>query len=199
MSEPWPIWADEPIELMPFDDGWAQAAATERDALHAALAGFGVGAIHHIGSTAIPGLLAKPILDLMAASDGIGALDASPDFASAAAAASGSAVPAIDAALAELGYQRVPPELDARPWRRFYIKPRQQRRYAHLHLLSASHPRWREALWFRDFLRAHDRERDAYAALKRDLAESHRRDREAYSRGKAEFVSAIVARARAGR
>ena len=186
-DDTWPVWAREPVTLMPFDLSWKDAADTECTALRTV---FGSAAIHHIGSTAIAGLPAKPILDFMAASDVLDA--AGGNIATLENAASEQ----LDANLAALGYERVPPQLDAREWRRFYVKPREQRRYAHLHVVMSSHPRWRDALLFRDFLRSQNGAREAYAALKQRLAQQHEHDREAYSAGKSGFVATILARAR---
>jgi GrpB-like predicted nucleotidyltransferase (UPF0157 family) len=94
--------------------------------------------------------------------------------------------------LAPDGWNYVPPELDERPWRRFYVLVRDDRRAAHLHLLTADTPGWQEQLDFRDLLRADPDLRDAYATLKRHLASRHADDREAYTEGKRDFVRAVL-------
>jgi hypothetical protein len=76
----------------------------------------------------------------------------------------------------------VPPELDARPWRRFLVKVAAGHRVAHLHLLDPGAPRWAEQMWFRDRLR--DRP---------GLAAEYAGDREAYAKGKAAFVRRVLA------
>lgn len=170
----WPAYATEPVEVVPPDPAWAGRAAREIVALRTALAPWLVDDVHHVGSTAVPGLAAKPIIDLMAGVRSV---------AGAAAA---------DDAVAGLGYELVPPGIDGRPWRRTYIKPRRARRYAHLHLVEPAHPRWAESLTFRDRLQRDAAVRRAYASLKRRLAEHHGDDREAYTEAKASFVREVL-------
>lgn len=165
----WPAWATEAIEIADADPAWPARAAALIAGLEARLAPWLRGGVHHVGSTAVPGLAAKPILDLMA---GVAALDS----------------PAV-AALVGAGWHLVPPELDARPWRRLLVEVTGGRRSAHLHLMIAGSDRWLEQLRFRDRLRASPGLRAEYAALKRRLAGQHRGDREAYSRAKAAFVA----------
>lgn len=56
---------DEPIRLVPYDPSWPERFAEERDALEQAIGAWAIGGIHHIGSTAVPGLDAKPIIDIL--------------------------------------------------------------------------------------------------------------------------------------
>jgi GrpB-like predicted nucleotidyltransferase (UPF0157 family) len=127
-----------------------------------------------VGSTAVPGLAAKPVIDLAAPlrslTDGVAAGDA----------------------LAATDWHLVPPELDGRPWRRLHVLPDGARRVAHLHLVAASHPRWREMLSFRDQLRRHPQLASEYARVKRRAAEAHADDREAYTAAKADFVARVL-------
>jgi GrpB-like predicted nucleotidyltransferase (UPF0157 family) len=97
--------------------------------------------------------------------------------------------------LAADGWCYVPPELDQRPWRRFFVKPDEsgQHRVAHLHLIQAGHPRWGEQLAFRDALRRDGQLARQYEDLKRLLAARHADDREAYSAAKAAFVANALA------
>jgi GrpB-like predicted nucleotidyltransferase (UPF0157 family) len=133
-----------------------------------------VDGVEHVGSTAVPGLAAKPIIDLMA-------LVRDPD-----AVVEQAAEP-----LAADGWCYVPPELDSGgSWRRFFVKPDPsgQHRYAHLHLIAAGHPRWSDQIAFRDALCRDDELAGRYAYLKRQLAAEHADDREAYTDAKGEFV-----------
>lgn len=132
------------------------------------------GEVQHVGSTAVPGLPAKPIVDLLAPIVSV--------FESEAA----------DRTLRDAGWQLVPAELDQRSWRRFYILPEAARRIAHLHLLERQHIRWQQTLAFRDALRGQPVLVEAYAALKRDLARQHRDDREAYTAAKTEFIERVL-------
>jgi len=139
-----------------------------------------VDGVEHVGSTAVPGLAAKPIIDLMAS---VRDLDAVVDQAGQPLWAD--------------GWRYVPPELDNRPWRRFFVKPDEsgQHRYAHLHVIAAGHPRWADQLAFRDALRRDDELARRYGDLKRRLAAEHAEDREAYTDAKGEFVRDTLAAA----
>jgi GrpB-like predicted nucleotidyltransferase (UPF0157 family) len=171
----WPAWATEPVVIVDYDQGWALQAAQERRRLRTLLGPWLVDDIHHVGSTAIPGLPAKPIIDLMA---GVGSLDAAPAMARV---------------LTPHHWHLVPPELDARQWRRLLVKVAAGHRVAHLHLLDPGTTRWAEQLRFRDRLCARPALAAEYAELKRRLAREHADDREAYAEGKAAFVRRVLA------
>jgi GrpB-like predicted nucleotidyltransferase (UPF0157 family) len=132
-----------------------------------------VDGIEHVGSTAVPGLAAKPIVDLMAS---VRDLAVDPDL------------------LTAHGWCYVPPELDGRPWRRFFVKPDEsgQHREAHLHVIQAGHPRWTDQLRFRDALRGDGRLARRYEDLKYRLSAQHGHDREAYTEAKADFVAKVL-------
>jgi len=170
----WPAWATEQVDVVPPDGTWRQSGEHERRLLDSVLAPWLVAPVEHVGSTAVPGLAAKPILDLQAA---VNDLDCAGDVA---------------AALAPAGWHQVPPELDGRPWRRLLVKAEGDRRVAHLHLMWFAHARWREQLLFRDALRADVELARRYAAVKLALAKQHTYDREAYTAGKAAFIAAAL-------
>ncbi|AFH64925.1 GrpB family protein [Paenibacillus caseinilyticus] len=170
----WPAWAVEPVTLAPPDPQWPAQGENLRQELASLLLPFGVTEIEHIGSTSIPGLSAKPVLDLMAAVRGW------------------EDVPGIARTLAPYHWHFVPPELDERPWRRFFVRAPKDRRTAHLHLLLDGDPHWEEQLCFRNRLRTDDTLRDAYAALKAKLAADFREDREAYTAAKSEFIRSVL-------
>lgn len=137
-----------------------------------------VEGVEHIGSTAVPGLSAKPIVDLMAS---VTDLD--------------TVVTEASERLAADGWCYVPTALDRRPWRRFFVKPDPAGRHreAHLHLVEAGHQRWADQIRFRDALRADDGLARAYEDLKRRLATQSAHDREAYTAGKSAFVANVLA------
>ncbi len=168
-----PAWAFEAVHLSAYDPGWPARAAAYADELRPALDPWLVSPIEHVGSTSVPGLAAKPVIDLMAL---VRDLDA--------------AVAAVAPALAERGWRYVPPDLDGRPFRRFLAKvtPDERHRLAHLHLMAPGAARWDQQLRFRDALRARPALRDEYAAVKLRLARAHPDDRERYTDEKAEFV-----------
>ncbi len=174
MSEQWPTWATQAVEIRAWNPTWQQEAIDLIGDLGARLEPWLGGCIEHVGSTAVPNLAAKPIIDLMAPV--------------ASLSESGNA----DRALAEAGWHLVPPELDGRPWRRMYVLPDGDRRTAHLHLVESGHPRWHEALRFRNQLRQHPELAEKYARLKRIAAEVHRRDRDAYTEAKSAFVREVI-------
>jgi GrpB-like predicted nucleotidyltransferase (UPF0157 family) len=170
----WPAWATEKVEVLPADPAWQERGQKERLLLEATLGAWLIAPIEHVGSTAVPNLSAKPILDFQAA---VTNLECAADLASA---------------LAPAGWHYVPPELDARAWRRFFVKVAQGRRVAHLHVMLFSNARWRRQLAFRDALRADPGLIQRYAALKKALASQHVTDREAYTAGKADFIAAVL-------
>ena len=132
--------------------------------------------VEHIGSTAVPGLSAKPVLDLM------GVVSSTE--------AGGALVPA----LTGLGYEARPdPDVPDR----LFLRKRSPRgvRTHHLSLVTAGSRFHRLHLAFRDHLRSHPEEVAAYAALKTALAKAHAHDREAYTSGKTDFIRAALARA----
>jgi GrpB-like predicted nucleotidyltransferase (UPF0157 family) len=163
--------ADDPIVLAPPDPLWPAQFAAERDAIAAALAPWLAGAPEHIGSTAVPGLPAKPIIDIMAP---VVSLAASRDAIQAAAG---------------LQYVHAAYQADRMHW---FCKPGPQHRTHHLHLVPLNSPLWRERLAFRDALRANAALRDAYAGLKQRLAAAHPTDREAYTDAKTAFIEAVL-------
>ncbi len=172
--EAWPIWATEPVVIVDYDDRWALQAAEERQCLLGLLGLWLVEDVHHVGSTAIPGMPAKPIIDLMA---GVGSLDDAP---------------ALARVLAPHDWHFVPPQRDARLWRRFFVKVASGHRIAHLHLLDPGTTQWAEQLRFRDRLSTQPALAAKYAELKRRLAARVSHDREAYTEGKSPFVRRVL-------
>jgi GrpB-like predicted nucleotidyltransferase (UPF0157 family) len=169
-SDTWPAWATAPVLVAPHDPGWSRRGRELAARLDELLVAWRTRPTEHVGSTAVPGLAAKPVLDLQVAL---------PDFAGTAE---------IMVALARDGWHPVPPELDRRPWRRFFVLPDGERRAAHLHLLLDGGDRWRAQLAFRDALRASAELAAEYAGIKRELAAANPHDREAYTRGKDDFL-----------
>lgn len=163
--------ADAPIEIIPYDPSWPVRFLEEADLLRQALASWLAGPVEHIGSTAVPGLAAKPVIDIMAA---VTTLDASR--------------PAIQAAT-ELGYCFHPYRAESEHW---FCKPSPAFRTHHLHLVPVDAVQWRRAIAFRDYLRAHSNVAAEYEALKRRLAAEHRLDREAYTQAKHPFIDRIT-------
>jgi GrpB-like predicted nucleotidyltransferase (UPF0157 family)/ribosomal protein S18 acetylase RimI-like enzyme len=159
--------ADEPIRLAPYDPSWPERFAEEKALLSEAIGTWDTGGIHHVGSTAVPGLDAKPIIDILV---GVENLDASR---------------ACFEPLAKLGYLYAPYRADEMHW---FCKPHPSRRTHHLHLVPTDSRRFRDELAFRDRLRDSNEAAEEYVSLKRDLAERFANDREAYTDAKADFI-----------
>jgi GrpB-like predicted nucleotidyltransferase (UPF0157 family) len=130
--------------------------------------------IDHIGSTAIPGLAAKPIIDIQISVASFEPLDA------------------YRAPLVGLGYAFRSDNTERT--KRYFREPRGARR-THVHVRRAGSFSEQFALLFRDYLRAHPLEASEYGELKRRLAEQHRHDRRAYTEAKVPFTWEIVRRA----
>ncbi|MEM7767146.1 MAG: GrpB family protein [Pseudomonadota bacterium] len=170
--------ASDRIEIVEYDPAWPHMFDTEQAALLNALAGCPVEAIEHFGSTAVPGLSAKPVIDI---------LIAVPDLSQAKAS-----FPERLAAL-EYVFWANNPQQD----RLFFVKgmpPQGTGRTHHVHVTERIGEMWRR-LVFRDYLRAHPTEAASYAVLKRELASGHADDREGYTRAKDDFIDQVMRRA----
>lgn len=159
---------DEPIQLVPYDPSWPARFAEERLALDEAVGAWVTGGIHHVGSTAVPGLDAKPIVDILVGVDSLGASRA------------------CCCPLAKLDYLYAPYRVEEMHW---FCKPHPSRRTHHLHLVPTDSRRFHDEIAFRDLLRANSEVAQEYAALKRSLARRFSRDREAYTEAKTDFIA----------
>ncbi len=129
--------------------------------------------VQHIGSTSIPGMPAKPILDI-----GV----AVANFEEAV-----RCIPLME----QLGYSYKGE--NGIPRRHYFVKG--EPRTHHLHMLEAASEEWKNHLLFRDYLRGNAEAARAYANLKRQLAASFAADREAYQTGKERFINAVLRQA----
>jgi GrpB-like predicted nucleotidyltransferase (UPF0157 family) len=161
-----------PVVLVPHDPRWAAMAAERGAAITRAL-GDAIVTVHHVGSTSIPAIAAKPILDLVPVVTSLEALDAR------------------RSALEALGYA----------WwgefgllgRRFCIlEAADGTRLVHAHCWAAGAPAIARHVAFREYLRAHPDEARAYEAEKRRAAAVHPESSRAYSEEKSAFVRALV-------
>jgi GrpB-like predicted nucleotidyltransferase (UPF0157 family) len=165
---------DPAIRIMEYDPAWPALAAAELRRIADALGELAVR-LEHVGSTAVPGLAAKPIVDLQLSVADIGSRER------------------YVAPLEALGYLFVPePES---PDYHFFARPPERPRTHHLHVCGAGSEHELRHLAVRDFLRAHAGEAVRYAALKRRLAARHPQDRLAYIEGKDAYVTALEQRA----
>ena len=164
---------DDHVVLAPHDPCWAAAFAGERDRLLAGLAGR-LLEIRHFGSTAVPGLSAKPVIDLIAGVASIAQAD--------------ELIPA----LCELGYHH-PVQMSAGlADRRWLFRHRDGHRTHQLHLVEHNGPAWRDRVGFCELLKADPGLRDRYDRLKRELAARFAEDRDAYNAHKQAFVVSAV-------
>ncbi len=169
----------DPIVICPYDPSWPESFARQCDQIRPLLRGWITRDIEHIGSTAVPGLAAKPIIDMLAIVDDIHAKQAS-DL------------------LDSVGWVHAPEPFDEAERKLSFCYPSVARRTHHLHVVEGSSGEWRGWLAFRDYLRSHQDTVVAYADLKTRLADAHGHDpndRDAYRRGKAAFIRTITEQA----
>ena len=154
------------VHVVPYDHAWPQLFEAEAQQLRDAL-GTNLRVIEHIGSTSVPGLVSKPIVDLAASVESLDDLDIG--------------------AVEELGYRYVPVFEEELPNRRYFT-----RGVYHLHVYEQEHEEFMDYVRFRDYLRTHPEDAELYGQLKLRLASEHAEDREAYQAAKASFVVRLV-------
>ena len=160
------------VRIVPYDATWPLEFAAEADRIERACDGLPIR-LDHIGSTSIPGLAAKPVIDILAGRPG--------------------SVPGerYVAAFKQLGYEHK--GAYGIPGRNYFR--RGTPRTHHVHLFNWSSDAWRDHLLFRDYLRAHPEVVREYETIKRELAAMHLFDKEQYTDAKGPFVRSIVRRA----
>jgi GrpB-like predicted nucleotidyltransferase (UPF0157 family) len=166
---------NDPIVITAYDPRWPTIYEEEKTQILQAI-GNKVVAIEHVGNTAVPGLGAKPIIDIMVA---VRHLDDAQQCIGP---------------LKSTGYKRG--LRDPTPECRFFNKGLPEA-HRHLHMAELTSDFWRRNLLFRDFLRTHPNVARQYYELKKDLAAKYGADRDGYTEAKTEFIESVVARARA--
>ncbi|WP_214850304.1 GrpB family protein [Exiguobacterium sp. s193] len=161
------------VIVTPYQEVWGKMFETEAARLRTVFGGR-LRAVHHIGSTSVPGLSAKPIIDILPVVDTLGDIES------------------FDTAMEALGYE-VKGEFGM-PGRRYYRKGDDNRTH-HIHLYAEGSPEIRRHVVFRDYLRQHPDEVVAYSAIKEQLAEQYPVDIESYIAGKDAFVKEMEQRA----
>jgi GrpB-like predicted nucleotidyltransferase (UPF0157 family) len=161
------------VEVVPHDPSWKEAYREEARRILEVL-GSGLLEIHHIGSTSIPGIYAKPIIDILAGARKIDDIDR------------------YDDAMARIGYE-AKGEFGL-PGRRFFVKGIPKRTH-NLHIFEAGSTEFTRHLDFRDYMIAHPGDARRYSELKKQLAEKHKGDIEGYCDGKDAFVKALEIKA----
>lgn len=162
------------VKVVPHNPAWKEAFEAEAAVLRSVL-GEKALAVHHIGSTSVPGLAAKPIIDVLIEVQEIERFGDS------------------DRAMAEKGYE-VWGEHGI-PGRRFFTKNRGPERRYNVHIFQAGTPEVERHLAFRDYLIQHPQTASDYARLKGELAREHPTDIESYINGKDPFVKDTERRA----
>lgn len=162
---------DTRIEVVAYNRNWPALFLAERALLGRVLEHWLAGAIEHVGSTAVPGLMAKPVVDIMAPVHSL--------HKSSAAIA----------AVSQAGYVYFPYKAEVMHW---FCKPTPSYRTHHLHLVPYESPLWFERLAFRDALRRSEALVAKYAALKVRLAAEFPHDRDAYTQAKEPFVRRVL-------
>ncbi len=159
------------VQIVPYEETWPALFCQEAERLRFEL-GRAIGAIEHVGSTAVPGLSAKPIIDMMAA---VVSLPAAREL-----------IPPLE----QIGYEHRPD--DTVPGRLFFAYGPHSSRSYHLSLTEPDSSFWREHICFRDYLRNHPSEAADYAQLKQRLAVRFADDRNGYTAAKTEFITRIL-------
>lgn len=163
--------ADQSIILEEYNENWPSIFHAEAARLEQLLTSYIHGNIEHVGSTSVPGLLAKPTIDIMV---GVESLAASK--------------PTIDI-LTTNGYCYYPYKPKQMHW---FCAPSPEKRDFHVHLIPFESDLWKERLRFRDILRSNEKVRDEYAALKRKLMNEDAQDRERYTQLKWPFIKNVL-------
>jgi GrpB-like predicted nucleotidyltransferase (UPF0157 family) len=163
------------VRLVEYDARWPALFAAEAERLRDQCGTFTV-ILEHVGGTSIPGMCAKPVLDI------------------AAGRPAGSSIQDYISAFERAGYEHRGER--GVPGRQFFRRGRP--RSYHVHLVDHDGPLWRDYLAFRDYLRAHAREARQFADVKRALAARFARDREGYLTAKSSHVEEIMRWAHAG-
>lgn len=148
------------VEVVPYSPQWKERF-TEEQSLLGELFGNGKVVIYHIGSTSVPGLCAKPIIDILIEAESIDLVDS------------------VTAGIEEVGYE--PKGENGIPGRRFFQKSNAKGvRTFHVHAFVKGNPEIYRHLVFRDYLRAHPEQAGRYGAVKERAAAEHTYDIEGY-------------------
>lgn len=165
--------ADMSVQIVAYDPRWPQLLATQREHLAGILRQWLSGPVEHVGSTAVPGLASKPIIDILAPVTSL-------------ADARGAA-----RLLGDAGWLHWADDPN-QSWRMWFLRPRIDVRTHHLYLIERGDPHIAELLAFRDLLRSGAGTRRRYEQFKYHLAAKHRHDREAYTLEKSTFVETLL-------
>jgi len=165
------------ISIEPYNQDWPTKFKHEKEKISQAIGGI-FRSIEHIGSTSVPGLAAKPTIDIL-----IGVKNLS------------EVTPEIIQKIEQLGYDYVSKYESNMPERRFFRKVLKGKKTHHIHLVEVDSDFFKRHLLFRDYLRAHPKDARVYEELKHKLAKQFL-DTNEYAKAKTEFVVSIEEKAR---
>ena len=182
----------KPIVIADYDPAWPAKFDAERALILDACGESSFAGFEHVGSTSVPGLGAKPVIDMM---PGLRSLDDAPPL-----------IPKLEG----LGYEYVP-EFERRnaidegmPFRRHFRKDVAGERAFHVHMVEVGSDFWRDHLMFRDWLRTHPEDAREYEGIKREIAARYNAALSAaseinrdYTEHKSPFIASVMAKARA--
>ncbi len=164
------------IEIVAFDPEWSNIANIEIQQLRAILPSSKIIDIQHVGSTAIPGMAAKPVIDIQIAVISLEEMKA-------------IAIPALKKLNYEYWHENPDPD------RMFFVKgmpPFGERRTHHVHIVEPTSKHWVDKINFRDYLIQHSEVASEYQQLKIKLAQQYAYDREKYTNAKSEFIDNVL-------
>jgi GrpB-like predicted nucleotidyltransferase (UPF0157 family) len=164
------------IKLVEYNPEWINMYENMKDSF---LISFGdkIAGIEHIGSTSVPGLGAKPIIDILL---GVRKLSDADEI-----------IPDME----KLGFEYVSKYEDEMPNRRYFVKRENGKNIYHIHTVEVNSPFWRRHIFFRDFLRNNPEVRDDYYKLKKELSGQEWESSNDYADAKTEFIRNIEAKA----
>lgn len=165
------------VAIAEYRPEWIEMFEVEKKVLQTAL-GEVPAQIEHVGSTAVSGLAAKPIIDIMVGLEDFSIADRQ--------------VPKIEA----LAYEYIKKYEDVMPFRRFFVKEQAGIRTHQIHMVGINSEFWERLILFRDYLRQNPKVAAEYAAMKKNLAEREWSDVNEYADAKTEFIREIENRAR---
>jgi len=165
------------IVIVDYDPQWPTLYKKEREEILNVIGNIALE-IEHIGSTAVQGLGAKPIIDIMVAVSHLNDAEKCLE------------------PLRNIGYEYVPEHEEEIPERRFFNKGRPpEEQHYHLHMVEIGSEFWKRHLLFRDYLRTNPNVAQRYNQLKKELASKYGSNREAYTKAKTSFIQSVVVKA----
>src|SRR5882672_9847669 len=167
------VFADEVIALSPYHPSWPARYRVEAEVLRVALAAC-TPHLEHVGSTAVPGLAAKPIVDILVGIERPADIDAH------------------TGRLANFGYRAIGGSEYSERDQRFLVRTVRGVRTHHVHVVEHMNDSWHRLLLFRDVLRIDPQLAAEYEQLKRKLAAQFPTSRLGYTAGKSDFIKSVI-------